>query len=160
LLPGRSPLVILPLGSICWIRMMKKTPLSQVKERFGSKQKLIEAIEKLATDELWIDRYNELKGLQSVSNTKLLRLFDRLSEAKERFGSREQLIEAIAEVEKRVKDEGYKTGLNRYPVPRLLDRYRAAIVRARRAEQAGPAVAKKRTRRLRKPKAKTRAARA
>ena len=139
---------------------MKKTPLTQVRERFVSKQKLIEAVEELATDELWIDRYNEAKGLQSVSNAKLLRLFDLLSEAKEQFGSREQLIDAIAAVEKRTKDDGYKTGLGRYPVPRLLDRYRAANLRAQRAAQSGASAAAtgKKRQRSRKPRSRARAA--
>ena len=135
---------------------MKKTPLSQVKDRFGSKQKLVEAVEQLATDGLWIDRYNETKGLQSVSNAKLLRLHATLAAAKERFGSRDQLIDAIAELEKRAKDEGFRTRLRRYPVARLLDLHRAASVRASRAQ---PKPAPKKVARSRKAQAKARSAR-
>ena len=131
---------------------MNKTPLSQVKERFGSKDKLVEAVEDLATDKLWIDRYSEVKGLQSVSNAKLLRLHDLLTEAKERFGSRAKLIDAIVELEKRSKDEGLRTRLGRYPVPRLLDLHRAATHRAKR--KAAPT--KKKRPRSRKAQAKAR----
>ncbi|HOU91459.1 MAG TPA: hypothetical protein PLU22_10475, partial [Polyangiaceae bacterium] len=67
---------------------MKKTPLAEVKERFETKEKLVEAVEHLATDELWIDRYNEIKGLMSVSNQKLLRLHAILTEVKASFGTR------------------------------------------------------------------------
>jgi len=140
---------------------MKKTPLALVKERFGSKEKLVDAVEKLATNALWIDRHNETKGLDSVANGKLLRLFDRLTEAKERFGSREKLIDAILELEKRAKDAGMKQRLGRYPVPRLLDLHRAA---KRRAEAAKTPAAKTtpkppRLARSKKAQAKARAAR-
>jgi hypothetical protein len=108
---------------------MKLSPLAQVKERFGSKEALVEAIEKLATDELFLDRVNEDKGLDSVSNKKLLHLHDVLTQVKEEFGSRDKLIDAICEVEKR-KDEGYRTRLGRWPTPRLYDWYRAAKKRA------------------------------
>ena len=53
---------------------MKKTPVALAKERFTSKEKLIDAVQKLATDDLWLDRVNKVKGLAKVSNAKLLRL--------------------------------------------------------------------------------------
>jgi hypothetical protein len=136
---------------VSWSQEMNKTPLFQVKERFGSKEKLVQAVEELATDKLWIDRYSEVKGLQSVSNAKLLRLFDLLTDAKERFGTRAKLIDAILELLKRTKDEGLKTRLGRYPVPRLLDLHRAAT---RRAQRKQPPAAKKKRPRSRKAQAK------
>ncbi|MBX3130580.1 MAG: hypothetical protein KF718_27930 [Polyangiaceae bacterium] len=115
---------------------MKKTPLALVKERFESKDKLVEAVQKLATAELWLDRMNEVKGLSRVSNEKLLRLHDVLSAVKKDFGSREKLIGAILEAEKRTKDEGYKARLQQHPLPRLLDQYRAASKRRARDAKA------------------------
>lgn len=112
---------------------MKASPLAQVKERFGSKEKLVEAVKDLATDELWIDRVNEDKGLERVSNQKLLHLHAVLSEVKSQFGSRAKLIDAILELEKRTKDTGYRARLERFPVPRLWDFYRAASRRAKAA---------------------------
>ncbi|HJL18012.1 MAG TPA: hypothetical protein RMH99_20280 [Sandaracinaceae bacterium LLY-WYZ-13_1] len=108
---------------------MKLSPLAQVKDRFGSKKELIEAIQKLTDDDLFLDRLNEDKGLERVSNKKLLHLHAVLTEVKEQFGSRDQLIDAICEVEGR-KDEGYKTRLGRWPTPRLYDWYRSAKKRA------------------------------
>ncbi len=113
-----------------WSRMMKASPLAQVKARFESKDKLIEAVRQLATDELWIDRVDEDKGLERVSNKKLLHLHEVLTHVKEQFGSRAKLIDAICDIEKRTKDEGYKSRLERFPTPRLLDYYRAAVKRA------------------------------
>ena len=116
---------------------MKKSPLALVKERFGEKAKLVEAVRGLATEELWLartsaDRGGD-KGLEHVSNAKLLRLHDTLSEVKKEFGSRDKLIDALCELEKRTKDDGFKRRLGAWPVPRLYDSYKAAKKRAARA---------------------------
>lgn len=113
---------------------MSKSPLAVVKEKFGDKAKLVAAVEAFAKDEaLWINRLNADKGLAHVSNAKLLRLHGIFSEVKERFGSRAKLIDAILELEKRTKDTGYRARLERFPVPRLWDFYRAASRRAKAA---------------------------
>mgnify|MGYP000918235767 CR=1 FL=1 len=116
---------------------MKKAPLALVKERFGEKAKLVEAVRALATEELWLGRTSADrggdKGLEHVSNAKLIRLHDTLSQVKKDFGSRAKLIDAICELEKRSKDEGYKKRLGAWPVPRLYDSYKAAKKRADRA---------------------------
>ncbi|MBK8995588.1 MAG: hypothetical protein IPM35_07565 [Myxococcales bacterium] len=125
---------------------MKKTPLSLANERFTSKDKLVEAVQKLATDDLWLDRVNEAKGLGRVSNAKLLRLHEILTRVKKDFGSRAKLIDAILTLEKRGKDAGYKARLEAYPLPRLVDLHGAASRRAKRAEakaKAAPAPKKK-----------------
>jgi hypothetical protein len=112
------------------------TPLSTVKDRFESKEKLVEAVEKLMTEDLWVPRLASdrggKRGIKHVSNAKLLRLHDTLTEVKEKFGTRAKLIEAVLEVENRSKDSGYKTRLEAYPVPRLYDQYKSS---ARRAEK-------------------------
>jgi hypothetical protein len=132
---------------------MKKSPLSVTKERFTSKEKLVEAVEKLATEELWIDRLSASKGLAHVSNAKLVRLHEILSQVKRDFGSRAKLIDAILALEKRVKDAGYKTRLERFPTPRLLDQHRAAARRAKRSEaKAAPKPAKAATKKKATPK--------
>ena len=100
------------------------TPLTTVKERFGSKEKLVEAVRELGQD-LWIDRLskdrNGSKGLQHVSNAKLLRLHAIFTQVKSEFGTREKLIDAILEANSRSKDSGYRARLESYPVPRLYD---------------------------------------
>ena len=103
---------------------MTASPLAQVEERFGSKDGLVAAVRDLAGDDLWIDRVNEAKGLERVSNRKLLHLHAVLSEVKELFGSRAGLIDAICQAEKRT-DAGYRERLDRWPVPRLWDHYRS-----------------------------------
>lgn len=108
-----------------------KSPLSAVKDKFGDKAKLVAELEKFTKDEdLWVSRVNASKGLAHVSNAKLLRLHTTFAAVKEKFGTRAKLIDAIAEIEKRAKDEGYKTHLGAYPVPRLWDMYQSASKRA------------------------------
>ena len=124
--------------------MATKTPLSSVKELFGEKSKLVEALEKLTGDALWVSRTNKDKGLAHVSNAKLLRLHATFTTVKEKFGTREKLIDAILEIEKRSKDAGYKARLLEWPVPRLFDAYKSAAKRhapAKPATKAPPKAA-------------------
>lgn len=112
---------------------MNKSPLSIVKERFQDKAGLVKAVKELATEELWTDRVDNDKGLDCVSNKKLLHLHDVLTQVKQQFGSRAKLIDAILTQEKRTKDEGYKERLSRFSTPRLLDQYKAGQKRAKAA---------------------------
>jgi hypothetical protein len=141
-------------------KKMKKTPIARVKEQFKSKEQLVAAVEALATDALWLDRINEVKGLARVSNAKLLRLHGALTVAKKEFGTRAKLVAAILELDKRSKDLGYKARLERYPLPRLLDLHGTSSRRAKRSEApAKPAVkakAKKPSAASRKPKSEAR----
>jgi hypothetical protein len=110
-----------------------KSPLALVKEKFNDKAGLIQALKDLATEDLWIDRLDGDKGLDRISNKKLLRLHTILTEVKGKFGSREKLVAAIAEQEKRAKDDGYKVHLGRYSTPRLWDFYKSSARRAKNA---------------------------
>jgi hypothetical protein len=109
--------------------MATSTPLAIVKEKFGEKAKLVEALEKLTGESLWVSRTNKDKGLAHVSNAKLLRLYATFTTVKEKFGTREKLVEAILELEKRSKDTGLRQKLLEWPVPRLFDAYRSAAKR-------------------------------
>jgi hypothetical protein len=116
-------------------------PLATVKEKFGDKKKLVAAVEAFAKkDDLWLKHENEGKGLAHVSNAKLLRLHATFTAVKEKFGTRDKLVAAILELDKRTKDEGYKTRLLGYPVPRLFDLYNST---SKRHAAASKAAAKK-----------------
>jgi hypothetical protein len=119
---------------------MNQAPIVVVKERYKSKDQLVAAVQELANAELWLDRVNENKGLGRVSNRKLLRLHELLSFAKKEFGSREKLVEAILALESRGKDQGMKSKLESWPLPRLVDRWRVANRRSK--EKAAGAVKK------------------
>jgi hypothetical protein len=143
---------------------MKTPPIKAVKERFGDKAKLVSAVQALCTDELWLDQLNKEKGLGRVSNAKLLRLHATLSEVKSAFGSRAKLIDSLLGVMKRDKDAGFRTKLESYATPRLLDLQKSAARRSKpaTAKPAKPAKAaapvKKKTSRTKKAKAKAAAA--
>jgi hypothetical protein len=113
---------------------MKTSPVSAVKAAFQSKDKLVEAVQKLATSDLWLDRVNSVKGLGRVSNKKLLRLHALLSDVQKRFGSRAKLVDAILTLEKRTKDAGYKARLETYALPRLVDAHGVASKRQAKGE--------------------------
>jgi hypothetical protein len=111
---------------------MKKSPLTLVKERFGedrkaAKQKLVAAVRELAGKDGLLDR--SLEDLDQVSNKKLLHLESVLNTVKE-HGGRASLVNKILDAEKRTKDEGYKSRLERFSTPRLLDHYKSAVKRA------------------------------
>jgi hypothetical protein len=120
-----------------------RSPLAIVKEKFGDKAKLVEAVKALTTEDLWLGRTNQDRGgdrgLERVSNAKLLKLHAVLSEVKAKFGSRAQLIQGILAAEKREKDGGLKIRLEAYPVPRLYDLYKTSQKRAAAAAKAAKA---------------------
>lgn len=106
---------------------MPKSPLALVKERFTNKEGLVAAVKALATEELWNDqRLSTAKGLDHVSNKKLLHLHDVLTRVKTDHGSRAKLIDAIASELKRGKDSDYRSGLEKLPTPELLQILTAA----------------------------------
>jgi hypothetical protein len=111
-------------------------------------------VKKLATKDLWLERISADKGLDGISNAKLLRLHAALEDAKKRFGSRDKLIAAIAELDRRPKDDGFKAGLAQYPLPRLLDLHAAAEKRSKKAPSAAPKTIKKKPARTKKAQAK------
>jgi hypothetical protein len=132
---------------------MSSSPLAQVKERFGDKAKLVAAVQALATEALWLDRLNSEKGLAKVSNAKLLKLHASLTKAKDDFGSREKLVDAILSLEKRT-DPGLKAGLTSQPLPRLLDRHARLTRVAKQAASAEKVAAGKPPAAAKAPRAK------
>jgi hypothetical protein len=106
-----------------------KPPIAIVKEKHGDKAKLVEALEKFTGEDLWVSRKNQGKGLKHVSNAKLLRLHATFTAVKEKFGTRAKLVDEIATLENRTKDEGFKKRLLEYPVPRLWDMYKSTAKR-------------------------------
>ena len=121
-----------------------KSPLATLKDKFGDKAKLVAELEKLTKDEdLWVNRVNANKGLAHVSNAKLLKLQATFAAVKDKFGTRAKMIDAIAEIEKRAKDEGFKARLGAYPVPRLWDMYKSAAKRDGAAAKSADAKTKR-----------------
>jgi hypothetical protein len=70
--------------------------------------------------------------LKKASNAQLLRLSRATQTMKDKFGSRDKLIEAIGAATKKTKDKDYLAKLDAYSLPQLLD-LAAASQRAARA---------------------------
>lgn len=107
----------------------KKSPLAQVTETHGGKDKLVDKLVNLLESDQSKDDLR--KRLLGVSNTKLLHLFDVASAVKEKFGSREKLVAAAASALGRSKDKDYVTKLGTLSEAKLLDVTRAAEKRAK-----------------------------
>lgn len=74
------------------------TPLHTVKDKFGSKEALVDKLVPLL-DRREDESDAEFKErLLRVSNRKLLRLLDRVEAVRDRFGSREKLVDSIVEL--------------------------------------------------------------
>ncbi|MBK9259355.1 MAG: hypothetical protein IPM54_05910 [Polyangiaceae bacterium] len=123
--------------------MAIKAPLAIVKERFGEKAKLIEAVKQLASEEMWLPRMNSdqggSRGLEHVSNAKLLRLHATLTAVKDKFGSRAKLVDEILALQNRSKDAGLRSRIEAYPVPRLYDLWKSSDKRAKAQKAAAKA---------------------
>ncbi|HTJ84817.1 MAG TPA: hypothetical protein VL400_24025 [Polyangiaceae bacterium] len=115
-----------------------RSPLTLVKEKFKTKADLVAAVKAFTEGDLWLGRLSSDrggdKGLARVSNAKLLKLHATFTEVKEKFGTRDKLIAAILDAEKRTKDDGFKKRISAYPVPRLWDLYKASSRRAKAAK--------------------------
>ena len=109
------------------------TPLQKVKSEFGTKEDLVAKLVPLLdrgadeTEDDFRDR------LTHVSNAKLLRLLNREQTLREKFGSREALVDAVAELAAAGGkiDNDYRTKILTFPTGKLLSVH-AGLVRAAR----------------------------
>ena len=117
---------------------VKEAPLAQVKRLHGSKEKLVDAtVEILGKEEDSDESSAELKvRLMAASNKKLLRLHGSLVTLKEKYGSKEKLVESLSEAQGKSKDEDYKAKLHTYSIHQLLDMMNAASRKARSSRKA------------------------
>jgi hypothetical protein len=99
--------------------MSQKSPLEKVNDDFGGKDKLVEKlVGLLESDE---SKEDLRKRLLSVANKKLLRLHRVASAVRERYGSRDKLLEQTVTVIGRPKDKDIRTRLEGLSTSRLLD---------------------------------------
>ncbi len=104
---------------------MKKTPLAEIKERFGSKDALVKELKTLFDKgDFFENRLNPDTGLAHMANSKLLKLYDVATEVKERFSTRARLVDDLLKTLKREKDEGLRAKFGKWGLPRLWDRYK------------------------------------
>ena len=122
---------------------MRAAPLTEILERFGAaddrsregresaKQALVKAVQALVKKgELLDDEFSD-KGIERVSNRKLLRLLDLAERVQSEHGSRTGLVDGLVALEGRDKDAGYREHLEGLGLAALVDRYEAAQKRDR-----------------------------
>jgi len=127
---------------------MTMSPLQQVKDRFGSdkgddpraarqaaKEALIKAVRGYAKKgDILEDDFSD-KGIERLSNSKLLKLHDLAQKVETDFGSRSGLVDKVLELENRTKDAGFREHVEAYGLPRLFDRFTAATTRAKKTSK-------------------------
>ncbi len=117
---------------------VKKSPLMRVKDQFGTKEKLVDAL--VALPAQVIERGEEdkeayHKRMMAAANSKLLRLYQTGKAVAERWGSKEALVDALLQLQSRGKDQDYKTKLSTQTVGKLYDRFQS-MERAHKRAQA------------------------
>jgi hypothetical protein len=113
---------------------LKKSPLAQVNDDFGGKDKLVDKIVGVLDAE--DESKDELrKRLLGVANRKLIRLHAVATQTKQ-AGGHDKLAAATADRLGRAKDKDYVTKLEAYSNGRLLDMMQAAERRAGAAKSA------------------------
>lgn len=118
---------------------MKASPLKNVIERFGdanetnktearkaAKEALVKELRALVKKGDLLEEDFSEKGLERVSNRKLIKLLDVAKSVQDEFGTRAGLIDRLIDVEKRTKDAGYREHLERHSLPTLYSRYQVA----------------------------------
>jgi hypothetical protein len=103
---------------------MKKTPLKQVQEEFGSKDKLIDEVLGTIKRSADITKDDMKKKLRAQSNRKLLTLLSRERTVKKEYGSRDKLIDAIVKSgmgKEKSEDKVYRKRLDTLTTGQLLD---------------------------------------
>jgi len=104
---------------------MKKSPLQQVRDQFGSKKELVERLLPLV-DRLQADESDAefARRLGTASNKQLLRMWNVASTVKEKFGSRDALIDAVVKAKFGKENNDYRDALGRLTNARLIDLHR------------------------------------
>ncbi len=117
---------------------MKATPLRQVTEKFGGKDKLLDAVVAaiVAVGGGEESKDDLRKRLRGVSNRKLVHLEAILGQVQARFGGRDKLVDAILVLQGRTKDADYRRAVSSCSPSRLLDLHRASERRSKRAKAA------------------------
>ncbi|MBI3074573.1 MAG: hypothetical protein HYY84_20865 [Deltaproteobacteria bacterium] len=126
--------------------MAKKTPVQIVRERFGSKEKLVgELVGTLERPEGESDEDFKARLLR-VTNAQLLRLHAVETRVREQFGSKEKLADAVyAQRRKGKADKDFRARLSGLRNAQLLDKFLAAagkVAPGAAAKKSGAAAAK------------------
>ena len=102
--------------------MTKRSPLQIVQDEHGSKPQLAKKVfELLDHPEDEDERYELEYRVQTMSNRKLLRLWNAHQVMEEQFGSKDELVDAIVDEKFSGGNDDYADKISSFTVPRLLD---------------------------------------
>ena len=102
----------------------KQSPLQTVKEKFGSKEKLIESLTGVLQLEDGETKEELAKRLKHVANAKLLHLASVANEVKT-LGGRDAIVAKISELKGQAKDSDFITKLKTYSNGHLTDLHKS-----------------------------------
>ena len=103
---------------------MKKTPLQIVKDKYGSKEKLVEAAAAVLEPAPG-EPADEFKArLKYVANAKLLHLIEVADRVKS-LGGKDALVGKVAELRGQASDKDFVAKLGTYSMSKLVDQYRS-----------------------------------
>ena len=108
----------------------KQSPLQIVKEKFGSKEKLIESLTGVLQLDEGESKEELAKRLKYVANAKLLHLSSMAEEVKA-LGGRDALVTKISELKGQAKDSDFIAKLKTYSNGRLADLHKSLSRKAK-----------------------------
>ena len=102
---------------------MNKSPLTQVNERFESKQSLVDELTKMLSEPEDETRDEWKSRLLKTPNAKLLRLHRQATDIEQRFGDREALLDSLCSLKfaGRAVEDAWRTKASGWSNGRLLD---------------------------------------
>lgn len=104
---------------------MKKSPLQQVRDQFGSKQELVTRLLPLVSSRIEGESKEDFaRRLGTASNKQLLRMWTVENTVKEQFETRDALIEKLMTGKFGKENSDYREALGRMTNARLLDLHR------------------------------------
>ena len=102
--------------------MAKKSPLQRVRDEHGSKEELADkVIGILDAPEDEDDRAEFEHSIRTLSNRKLLRLWDADQRVNEQYGSKADLVEKITTARFPGGNDDYQRKISGFSLPKLLD---------------------------------------
>ncbi|MEC9443293.1 MAG: hypothetical protein VYE40_19540 [Myxococcota bacterium] len=101
--------------------MTKLSPLQRVRSEHGSKAKLAEKVLGFLAVPADEEKEDFEARVKTLSNAKLIRLFDAHQRVEKEFGSRDELINKIVAAKFTGGNEPYKAKISTFTEPRLLD---------------------------------------
>ena len=116
---------------------MVKSPLQLVKEKYGSKEKLVEAAASVLAPLSGEPAEAFAKRLTHVANAKLLHLVQVADKVKA-LGGKDSLVAKVAELRGQAKDKDFLAKLGASSVSALLDVYTVLTKKARATAKSAP----------------------